>query len=53
MVVIGSKRGPLESMAAQGFVVVQGVEKSVHAVMAKIDSRFGRLDVRVHCAGEV
>jgi len=29
------------------------VPKNVHAVMAKIDSRFGRLDVLVHCAAVV
>ena len=56
VIVIGRKRGPLQSMAAEGFVVIQGDvsdEKSVHAVMAKIERRFGRLDALVHCAGVV
>jgi NAD(P)-dependent dehydrogenase (short-subunit alcohol dehydrogenase family) len=56
VIVIGRKRGPLESMAAEGLVVIQGDvsdEKSVHAVMAKIERRFGRLDALVHCAGVV
>ena len=56
VVVIGRKRGPLESMAAEGFVVVRGDvsdEKSVHAVMAEIEGRFGRLDALVHCAAVV
>jgi NAD(P)-dependent dehydrogenase (short-subunit alcohol dehydrogenase family) len=56
VVVIGRKRGPLESMAAEGFVAVQGDvsdEKSVKAVMAEIGRRFGHLDALVHCAGVV
>jgi len=54
VIVIGRKRGRLESMATEGFVVIQGDvsdEKSVHAVMAEIERRFGRLDALVHCAG--
>src|SRR5262249_34940369 len=41
-------------MATEGYVVIQGDvsdEKSVHAVMAEIERRFGRLDALVHCAG--
>jgi len=56
VIVIGRKRGRLESMATEGFVVIQGDvsdEKSVHAVMAEIERRFGRLDALVHCAGVV
>jgi NAD(P)-dependent dehydrogenase (short-subunit alcohol dehydrogenase family) len=53
VIIIGRKRGRLESMATEGFVVIQGDvsdEKSVHAVMAEIERRFGRLDALVHCA---
>ena len=56
VVVIGRKQGPLEGMAAEGFVAIRGDvsdEKSVSAVMAENESRFGHLSALVHCAGIV
>jgi NAD(P)-dependent dehydrogenase (short-subunit alcohol dehydrogenase family) len=52
--VVGRRRGPLESMAAAGFVVIQGDVrdgKFLNEAMAEIEGQFGRLDALVHCAG--
>jgi NAD(P)-dependent dehydrogenase (short-subunit alcohol dehydrogenase family) len=54
VVVIGRRREPLDSMAAEGFAVMQGDvsdEGFLSTSMAEIERRFGRLDALVHCAG--
>jgi 3-oxoacyl-[acyl-carrier protein] reductase len=54
VVIVARKRQPLESMAAEGFVVLQGDvsdETFLNIAMTEIESRFGRLDALVHCAG--
>jgi NAD(P)-dependent dehydrogenase (short-subunit alcohol dehydrogenase family) len=54
VVIVARKKVPLESMAAEGFVVLQGDvsdEKFLNAAMSEIESRFDRLDALVHCAG--
>jgi 3-oxoacyl-[acyl-carrier protein] reductase len=54
VVIAARKKEPLESMAVEGFVVLQGDvsdEKFLNTAMSEIESRFGRLDALVHCAG--
>ena len=54
VVIVARKRQPLESMAVENFVILQGDvsdENFLNTAMSGIASRFGRLDALVHCAG--
>jgi NAD(P)-dependent dehydrogenase (short-subunit alcohol dehydrogenase family) len=54
VVIIGRRRAPLDTKAAEGFAVLQGDvsdEAFVNTAMTELEARFGRLDALVHCAG--
>jgi NAD(P)-dependent dehydrogenase (short-subunit alcohol dehydrogenase family) len=56
VIVFARKRALLDSMAAEGFVSLQGDvsdQRSLNGLIAEIAARFGRLDALVHCAGVV